>query len=1182
MWLDARLHAARAPASLYFTPEGETRGSFAGLWCQIPASSPGATEQASKECEQHPLPELPTDYSLSFAWPGPGYGERIITGGFDGRFLRLTGAVMEPVNSLGSQQTSDPGATFGAAFSSASDGWLGNTLIPVHITTAEGAVPSKLSPRPVPFRFALTALAPKPGAAIGAESSEAIAVGDRGEVARYQPGKGWLPETLLGPGGKREAPRLRAVAWPTQSRIFAVGDSEKGAGQMWLWRGETGLWERDPAMPVNFRGNLLGIAFDPANSSRGYAVGQQGVLLRYGKSWVQEEEQNIPPAARGANFTSVAFAGSEAIAVWRKLIRQGQNSYVGGVIVNNGSGWHEDEAADAELGASAVPWAVAGLPDGGAAFTAKSSTQGATIYERSAAGQPWQGVTYPGGLAPGALTLFREGGALRAIGTSAEPATFPAEEESAPPPGAPPILVNPYPLPNSLIRGVLRQTPAGWSDEEHELNEAHETPGDYRLWDTPKIPDPVNAVLVDPGGGQGWAVGGIVSSRTALLDTADIYRYPSAAAAEPERAPEQTAAGFTSVAIGGGAACGAPCATRGDTGIGPQVWLRRAITQSEESGLGAFVYTGPGVTAGELAGPRLFPVPWGEEEADYAVRASPGDPSKLAVCTAAAPTDREGSGEGSPAFYEAAFQGAPNCRTAGSAGSSYAFEKCPAQPGSPLGSCSASEGLRVIVIDTSLVQAGERQLAPGVLGFLKTELEEAGGNGKEPSHAIVVGNADLPREYAEGHSAARQLVATIEEGKAAAYFFDSPEQNVQETLTGASCATKAYGSGTLGYVNVSHEEQPRGFIGQSGFLQAEVSAAQHESCEGREQPRFEQHVHLIPNIEELAVEGEQGTLLRRSTGATFAGLARRPRSGNLSFHQQTEYEVAPYVAIPDVCKGAQCASGIVPEYTFESSDPHYGQFVRRNLNSSNPKAVAYDSHGKPISEEAEGGKGGLFCAYNATPPGEPVYVILKTGNLRVQAAGHDPGRQRPTALRDRAAGRQTRRRGTGRERAGHASSPRPPSSAPPASLNVPFSSPSPAPAPPPAPAPHTAPVSQFLPQAAPVAFIPAFVPVPLPTPARPTPPSGTSAVTSPVEAAQKEEEEEAAPESVDASAAAYHPSEHEIPPAYLVGLVVLAAFAGASLRGRRGPRRGPRIAPATLSTSRSQRRYEREMARRRR
>ena len=42
---------------------------------------------------------------------------------------------------------------------------------------------------------------------------------------------------------------------------------------MWLWRGETGLWEHDPATPINFRDNLDGVAFDPANPARGYAVG---------------------------------------------------------------------------------------------------------------------------------------------------------------------------------------------------------------------------------------------------------------------------------------------------------------------------------------------------------------------------------------------------------------------------------------------------------------------------------------------------------------------------------------------------------------------------------------------------------------------------------------------------------------------------------------------------------------------------------------------------------------------------------------------------------------------------------------------------------------------------------------------------------------------------------------------
>ncbi len=1171
VWLDARLHAARAPATLYFAPEGGSgAGTFTGTWCQIPASSPGATAQATQGCSEHFLPELPTEYSRSFAWPGAGgFGERIVTGGFDGRMLRLGGSTFSSVDTLGSQpgsngQTLTPGGGFGAAFSAPDNGWLGDPRLPVHITTPAEAAPSLLRPWPVPFRFALTAIAPQPGAPIGGEGSEALVVGDRGEVARYHPGSGWLPETLPGPGGQRQTPRLRAVAWPTPNRAFAVGDSERGAGQMWLWRGETGLWEKDPAMPLNFRGNLLGIAFDPNNSARGYAVGQQGVLLSYGKSWVQEEEQNIPPSARGANFTSIAFAGSEAIAVWRKLAHRGANSYLGGVIVNNGSGWHEEESADSAL-AGAVPWTVAALTDGGAAFTAEGGGQGAKIYERTAPGQPWQGVTYPGGRTPGQIALFRENGALRVVGTSSEPSTFGSEEEGEPPPGFPPILVNPYPLANDAGRAVLRQTATGWSDQEHELSEARQPPGGYAFWDTPKTPDPVNAVLVDPSGAQGWAVGGIVDNANALLDTSDIYRYPTTVPAKLNASePEKTRPGYVSLAVGGGAACAAPCATRADTGVGPVVWLHHAISEAEEiraetsagtTSLGAFVYTGPGVTTGELAGPREIPVPWQEEEQFFAERTNSSEAFK--VCTAASPTDREGNGEGSAGSFETMFfnsgqlAGDKGCAGSGRIGNSFAFEK---------------EGLRVIVLDTGFVQGGHRELAdPGLVAWLKGQLGEAGG------HAVVVGNADLPAEYAAGRGAARELVGAIESGNAAAYFFDAPEQNVKETLTGAAGSTPAFGSGTLGYVNVIHEQQP-GFIGQGGFLVAEVSTTAKTRS-----GRYEVTVKLIPIVEELAVEGEQGTLLRRSQVASFAGLARRPRAGNREANTAAENEVAPYIAIPDLCRGANCERGIVPEYRFRSNDPQYGQFVKRNLNSSKANAVLYDSHGKPISQEAEGGKDALFCAYNATPPGQPVDVELETGNLRFSLPVTIQGGsvRQPcgtTALKNKPVTQQP-------------TVPAPvPSEAPaaggaaPTGFNVPLP---PAPAPAHAPVPKPAPqLNPFLPQPAAVAFVPAFVPVPLPTPARPTPPSGTSPVTSPVEAAQKEDEEEAAPESVDAAATAYDASEHDSPPAYLLGLVVIAAFAGAtSLRGRRRPRRRTRIAPATVNASRAQRRWERERRR---
>ncbi|HEX4437380.1 MAG TPA: hypothetical protein VH061_11370 [Solirubrobacteraceae bacterium] len=1178
VWVDGRLHGANASATLYFKPDGEAdTGSFTGLWCEVPdptGVSPGVLSECSDP--QHSLPEaLPTEYSRSFAWSGSGsFGERIVTGLKDGQMLRLEGGRLEAVNSLGSEAISAADA-YGAAFASSSEGWLGKRLLPVHVTSATSAVPSRLQPWPVPFRSALTAVAPEPGAPVGGESSEAIAVGDRGEVARFHPNcpaqpltggceGAWLPETLPGPAGKRQSPRLRAVAWPTPSRVYAVGDAERGAGQMWLWRGETGLWEKDPGIPLNFRGNLLGIAFDPEDSTRGYAVGQQGVLLSYGKSWTQEEEAAIPVAARGASFTSIAFAGSEAIVAWRKLVRAGQNQYAGGVIVNEGSGWREEEGAAALLGTVAVPWAVAGLPDGGAAFTAKSPTQGATLYERSNSGSAWQGFPYPGGFAPGSLSLFREGGTVRAVATGSEPATFVAEEEAAPPAGAAPILVDPYPLVSDPDRGVLRQTAGGWNDEEHELNNATEVPGGYVHWDTPKIPDPVNALLVDPAGGEGWAVGGFVNNKHALLDTADIFRYPAESRVPPGTTadPETTSPGYSAFAIGGGAGCAAPCATRSDTGTGPSVWLQSAIKEASQiTSVHTFLYTGPGVTDGLLTGPRLFPVPWQAEERSYLARAYSLEPL---VCLAPSPTDREGGGEGSAAFFEQAFASvgggtlASACEGESGPGGSYAFDR---------------EKMRVIVLDTSFVAGGQRELAGDQIDFLREQFERADEQWK--GRSIVIGNADLPREVAEGHAPAQALASAIVAGGAAAYFFESPEQNVSETLSAGTNGIPAYGTGTLGYVNVLAEEGQGGFIGQSGFLVAQIAEAETSEKAG-EAASYHVHVKLVPNIEELAVEAQQGTLLRRSQAASFAGLARRPRAGNRAHNQSEEVEVAPYIPIPDNCLGADCARGIAPEYSFESSNTEDGEFVKRNIHSAELNAVEHDSHGKPISQEAEGGKDGLFCAFNSTPTNEPVYIRLKVANLRYSL---------PVTIQ---AGSVSQPCGTTvlhRKPATTEANPAPPpagsapaSGAAPTALNVPVPQAGP---PAPAPAHPHAPPSQFLPQTAPVAFLPAFVPVPLPTPARPTPPSGTSPVTSPVEAAQKEEEEEAAPESVDAAASAYHPSEHETPPVYLLGLVVLAAFAGASLRGRRGPRRGTRVAPATVNSGQAQRRWERDNQRNR-
>jgi MYXO-CTERM domain-containing protein len=96
--------------------------------------------------------------------------------------------------------------------------------------------------------------------------------------------------------------------------------------------------------------------------------------------------------------------------------------------------------------------------------------------------------------------------------------------------------------------------------------------------------------------------------------------------------------------------------------------------------------------------------------------------------------------------------------------------------------------------------------------------------------------------------------------------------------------------------------------------------------------------------------------------------------------------------------------------------------------------------------------------------------------------------------------------------------------------------------------------------------------VPLPPPAPPTPPSGTSPITSPIEVGQTEDEDEHATEQSSANAVAYRAPDEGAMPAAILGLVLLAAFAGATvLRRRRPGRHDAALAYATLRVERGPR-----------
>jgi hypothetical protein len=1234
VWVDFEAHVtdseshttAASVSELVLTPgEGSEEAKVAGSWCYPTLAS----------CKQSLGAPLPTVYR-SFAWPGADAGQlgtRVITGLSDGMMLELSGGSFlympsdgaAPGNGGAALYRSSPQSPVEGVIDGASGGGdadrQGQSPVIGVTSHPEG---DQLHEEAVPFQHPLLAVTQVPDTSPGDPNAEALAVGVEGEVGRFVPGEGWQPEALYedyGSSSRRAAtPNLRGVAWPEPKRAYAVGDE----GNMWLWMKETGYWVPDPAKPFNFKGNLTAIAFDENNPQLGFAVGKQGVLLKYGKSWEEISKQIVKREAKRLeqelgteewrlNFTSVAFAGGEAMAAYRVVVEESYEA--GGLLVYNEEPvcgredeqlehegkrllgderecWHVDSSAAALLAqqpsrTDTVLSKVAGLPDGGAAAAGPD-----VVMERESPGAPWHLAQTPLPEAQNisALAAYREpGGSVRAIASielnsAINPNHAGLLKSGLSPyggdvpvitPGQPPPYIPADPLPDT--GDVVKETAGGWADIEHEALPVR--PGQV---DMPIRPDPVFALTVNSNGSGGLAVGGQTYNGGGYGpevkgETAGALRFPAASAqGEATTVPIAAPAGQVSFVIGGEASCEQGCAALANESIGPDVWLTHALqTAARIEGARAFLYLGARASEGVGVGAAEA---YEREVARFqellgAAGTLPVDVEPTTFKEAIATED----------VAEPCTQAAVPCE----AGISAYSVKSTGSSGGPA---------RILMLDYS---AGS--LGPGQLQWLEHELQVA-SQAEEP--AIVAGRDSLGFNLNGAGVTlapeAEKLTRILVEGHASAYIFDYTSVNVHAQVSYRGESVPVYGTGTLG-----PNEAATGGIEKDGLHSSATLLLSVNTAAGPNPKtgRWEVSARAVPNVGQLSIKATDGMQVPRSRAAVFGGLARRPPAG-ISIGGSTGNEnrlIYPsvYDPIPTECQGPNCSFEVPLEYTFTSSKPDIGSFIVHEASSSEPDQVQLNSKRKPIPDEPRNSRGelnpGLRFDQNAT--GEPINEHGETLPAEHSAlfCAYNEG---TTVITITAGGLSysmpvTVQGGSVEYPCGTVPLVNPPPLIEPSTTPLELPQPSFGHTPfnpqiqslVPPPVPVKAPISKHAPTAhipvpptpATLFPLPVLVPPPAPSLAQPTPPSGTaqvpaqSPVSQTVAAAEREEEVEGAYQHVHNMALYDRHRENESTPVWPLALILIAAAAGAGMRPRRD-REGPAYAWARSSGANNQRR----------
>ena len=588
-----------------------------------------------------------------------------------------------------------------------------------------------------------------------------------------------------------------------------------------------------------------------------------------------------------------------------------------------------------------------------------------------------------------------------------------------------------------------------------------------------------------------------------------------------------------------------------------------ASSSTQPGGPRLLLYTGGRLPEGQTLTAR--------EAGRYAELLQPGAPAYAAPSAA-------DTADGTSTVFSGAFAGAPSPFGGGfaPAGVTPLTGGAPAAAGARTHYAFDSDGsggpVRVIVIDNSrgsLAASDPHQNPPEPqLPWLRAMLADARARGIP---AIVVGSRDLNSRFQPSLNVATdadEVAQVLVDGGASAYFFERPEENrVYPIPSGGEHDHSRLRDGHARLPLAAREPSsgPDAVFGDAGLLLAEVDTAKRDPATNRA-PVV---ARLLPVVSELTLQAVDGTFLRRSRPSLFQGLGRRPAGGDrwgpaVGGGDPQPPGSDPYTAFPaQPCAGPACSTRITPEYEFSSSAPDIGDFVAQDPASTNLRKPLIGADDKVVTDR----RSGLFCPFNAGK----TTITVQGRRARVLDRDHRPGRVRAAPVRHAPA--RPRR-----------------ASAPPAAAPAPATPPGaragarPAPAPIAAAAAAAAATSPSRASASARARPrrrasrgpqpPLDEPVPAqrrrPPALRPRPrrrPRARSRGRSrpaarSIRVFEEKREEEAAPEQSSA-AVAYRVADHAPVAVYLYGLVVLAAFAGATLRlGLRRRERG--IAAASI------------------